>query len=84
MLCAITPSYDREHPRDPTYPWEHITRKSVAEALLGLTGERLQIPPLYSAKKIDGQRAYEYAREGSEVKLREAMINIYSMELLEC
>ena len=84
MLGATTPSYDMEHPIDTTYPWEHITRESVAEALVGLTGERLQMPPLYSAKKIDGQRAYEYAREGSEVKLREAMINIYSMELLEC
>ena len=58
-------------------------REEVEQALAALTGERLQMPPLYSAKKIDGQRAYEYAREGEEVKLRAAPINIYAMELLE-
>lgn len=83
MLGATTPSYDMEHPVDDTYPWEHITREAVENAISGLTGERMQMPPLYSAKKIEGQRAYEYAREGSEVKLREALINIYEMELLE-
>lgn len=83
-LGATTPSFDMEHPVDFTYPYEHITRESVEEALSGLCGERLQMPPLYSAKKIDGQRAYEYAREGEEVKLREALINIYSIELLDC
>ena len=84
MLGATTPSFDLEHPVDRTYPWEHITREAVLEALASLTGERLQTPPVYSAKKIDGQRAYEYAREGEEVKMRAAMITIYSMELLEC
>lgn len=84
MLGATTPSFDMEHPVDATYPWEHITREDIEKALVALTGERLQMPPLYSAKKIDGQRAYEYAREGEEVKMRAAMITIYSMELLEC
>lgn len=84
MLGATTPSYDMEHPVDATYPWEHITREAVEAALASLTGERLQMPPLYSAKKVEGMRAYEYAREGTEVKLREALINIYAMELLEC
>lgn len=82
-LGATTPSFDMEHPEDAAYPWEHITREEVERALAALTGERLQMPPLYSAKKIDGQRAYEYAREGEEVKLRAAPINIYAMELLE-
>lgn len=84
ILGATTPSYDLEHPVDATYPWEHITCAAVGEALETLTGERLQMPPVYSAKKIEGLRAYEYAREGTEVKLREALINIYEMELLEC
>lgn len=84
MLGATTPSFDMEHPVDATYPWEHITREDIEKVLVALTGERLQMPPLYSAKKIDGQRAYEYAREGEEVKMRAAMITIYSMELLEC
>lgn len=84
MLGATTPSYDMEHEVDQTYPYEHITREAVEKALTGLSGERLQTPPLYSAKKIEGQRAYEYAREGTEVKLRQALVNIYEMELLEC
>lgn len=84
MLGATTPSYDLEHPVDATYPWEHITCDAVRQALRSLEGERLQMPPVYSAKKIEGLRAYEYAREGAEVKMREALINIYEIELLEC
>ncbi len=83
-LGATTASFDLEHPIDATYPWEHVTRQAVEQALAGLGGERLQMPPLYSAKKIDGQRAYEYARDGEEVKLRAALIEIYEMELLSC
>ncbi len=83
MLGATTPSFDLEHPVDQTYPWEHITREAVVEALRSLTGERLQEPPLYSAKKIEGTRAYELARAGEEVTLRKALITIYEMELLE-
>ncbi|MEG1842321.1 MAG: tRNA pseudouridine(55) synthase TruB [Alistipes sp.] len=82
-LGATTPSYDLEHAIDQTYPTEHITREKVMEALESLTGERLQMPPLYSAKKIEGTRAYEYARAGEEVVLHKALINIYEMELLE-
>lgn len=84
VLGATTPSYDMEHPVNATYPWEHIAREEIERVLCSLTGCRMQLPPLYSAKKIDGQRAYEYAREGEEVKLRAAEITIYGMELLEC
>lgn len=61
MLGATTPSFDLEHPIDKTYPFEHITREAVEEVLRSLTGERLQTPPLYSAKKVEGVRAYELA-----------------------
>lgn len=84
QLGATTPSYDLEHPIDATYPWEHITPQSVEAALMSLCGEREQIPPVYSAKMIEGRRAYEYAREGSEVEMRRAHINIYGIELLDC
>lgn len=84
MLGATTPSFDLEHEIDRTYPWEHITREAVEEALKRLTGERLQTPPVYSAKKIEGTRAYELARAGEEVAVRQALINIYEMELLAC
>ena len=82
-LGATTPSYDMEHPVDCTYPIEHITRDKVEEALCSLTGERLQAPPIYSAKKVEGLRAYELARAGEQVELRKALINIYSLALEE-
>ena len=83
MLGATTPSGDMEHEVDQTYPTEHITREMVEAALQSLTGEREQLPPLYSAKKVSGVRAYEFARAGEEVELKKALINIYAMELLE-
>ena len=83
MLGATTPSYDMEHPVDKTYPTDHITREKVEEALLSLTGERLQAPPIFSAKKVEGLRAYELARAGEQVELRKALINIYSITLEE-
>ena len=83
MLGATTPSGDMEHEVDQTYPTEHITREMVEEALKGLTGERELLPPLYSAKKVQGVRAYEFARAGEEVELKKALINIYEMELVE-
>lgn len=83
MLGGTTPSYDLEHEVDKTYPYDHITRAMVVEALDALTGERLQAPPIYSAKKVEGTRAYEFARAGEEVELRKAMINIYEIELME-
>lgn len=83
MLGATTPSGDLEHDIDKHYPTEHITRQMVEEALRSLTGERLQAPPLYSAKKVSGVRAYEFARAGEEVELKRALINIYAMGLME-
>lgn len=84
LLGATTPSFDREHTVDHTYPTDHITREKVLAALESLEGERLQMPPLYSAKKIEGTRAYEFARAGEEVELRRALIRIYELELLAC
>ena len=82
-LGATTPSHDMEHPIDKRFPTEHITRELIDEALLSLTGERLQSPPIYSAKKVEGVRAYEFARAGEEVELKKALINIYEIEVLD-
>ena len=82
-LGATTPSYDMEHPIDQRYPTEHITREMLEQAVRDLTGERLQAPPIYSAKKVEGVRAYEFARAGEEIELKKALINIYEMEILE-
>ena len=83
MLGATTPSGDMEHEVDATYPTEHITREAVEAVLRSLTGEREQLPPLYSAKKVQGVRAYEFARAGEEVELKRARITIYDMDLME-
>jgi tRNA pseudouridine55 synthase len=84
VLGATTVSYDLEHPVEGEFPWKHITHDDVELALRNLTGERLQTPPVYSAKKMEGRRAYEMAREGEEPEMRRALVNIYAMELLEC
>lgn len=81
-LGATTPSYDLEHPVDRRYPYEHITREQTEQALLAMEGEQAQVPPVYSAKQIDGKRAYEYAREGLEVEMKKANITIYEARLL--
>lgn len=83
-LGATTPSFDREHTVDRTFPTDHITRASVERALASLEGERLQTPPLYSAKKIEGTRAYEFARAGETVEMRQSLVTIHGIELLEC
>lgn len=82
-LGASTVSYDMEHPISSRYPTEHITIEMIEQTLRSLEGERMQTPPVYSAKKIEGVRAYEMARQGEEVVMRQALINIYSIELLE-
>lgn len=83
-LGATTPSYDLEHPIDAHYPWEHITREQIDETLRGFVGEQEQEPPVYSAKKLEGKRAYEYAREGEEVCMRKTSITIYSTQVESC
>jgi len=60
---ATTPSYDLEKEVDRTFPYEHITEESVREALKGFLGPQEQIAPLFSAKSVDGVRAYELARK---------------------
>ncbi len=80
-LGATTPSYDMEHPVDKTYPYAHITSERLAQALREMEGEQMQLPPVFSAKLIDGKRAYEYARKGAEVEMRRAPIRIDEMKV---
>ena len=83
-LGATTPSFDLEKPIDATYPWEHITREMVEEILPRFKGTIQQIPPSFSACKIDGKRAYEKARKGEEVELKPKTLQIDEIELTEC
>ncbi len=82
-LGATTPSYDMEHPVDATFPYEHITREMVEDTLKQFIGDIAQRPPLFSACKVDGKRAYDLARKGSDMQLEPKQIRIDNIELLE-
>lgn len=84
MLGATTPSFDMEHPVNAIYPHEHITREMVEETLKRFVGDIEQRPPLFSACKVDGKRAYDLARKGSDMELAPKPIRIDSIELLQC
>lgn len=82
-LGATTPSFDLETEIDARYPTDHITRQLVEQTLSRFTGRIEQIPPAFSACKIDGKRAYELARKGKEVDLKPKILVIDEIELLE-
>lgn len=82
-LGATTPSFDLEKEIDATYPTEHITRESVEGALKNFIGCIQQVPPVFSACKIDGERAYDLARKGKEVELKPKTLVIDEIELLD-
>lgn len=84
MLGATTPSFDMEHPVNATYPTEHITEERVREVLKTFVGEIAQRPPLFSACKVDGKRAYDLARKGSDMELAPKQVRIDEIELLAC
>ena len=83
-LGATTPSFDLETEVDATYPHEHITREIIERTLPRFVGSIMQIPPSYSACKIDGRRAYDMARKGQEVELKPKELVIDEIELLDC
>lgn len=84
QLGATTPSYDLEHPIDATYPTGHITREQIEQVLPTFLGEQWQVPPIYSAVKINGKRAYEYARKGKqdEVEIKPKLLVIDAIDML--
>lgn len=82
-LGATTPSYDLETAIDREYPWDHITREMVEDAIPAFTGKIMQVPPVFSAVKVEGKRAYDLARKGKEVSLKAKPLEIREMELLE-
>ena len=83
-LGATTPSFDLEKEIDATYPTGHITREMVEEVLKRFIGTIEQVPPVFSACKVDGKRAYDLARKGDEVELKAKTLVIDDIELLEC
>ncbi len=83
-LGATTPSFDLEHDIDATYPTAHITRQLIEETLPKFLGEIEQVPPAYSACKIEGKRAYDLARKGQEVSLKAKTLKIEQIDIVDC
>lgn len=77
-----TPSYDRETEVDGRYPVEHINEELVIQVLNGFLGEQKQVPPVHSAKFLEGKRAYEYARKGIEKEMTPVSVHFRELELI--
>ena len=82
QLGATTPSYDMEHEVNATYPTEHITRGLIDETLRQFVGDIEQVPPTYSACKVNGDRAYDLRRKGQDVELRPKHIHIDAIDVM--
>lgn len=83
QLGATTASYDMEHEVNASFPTEHITRELINDTLSLFIGDIEQIPPTYSAVKVNGDRAYELRRAGEEVKLSPKHIHIDEIEVVD-
>jgi len=81
-LGATTPSYDLETDENGTFRTDHLTLELVRETLISFIGELDQVPPVFSAVKIEGKRAYEHARKGNDIVLQPKKITISEMEIL--
>lgn len=80
-LGATTPSYDLETSVDATFPTNHITKNSIKDTAQAFTGVIEQVPPIFSAVKKDGKRAYEYARSGAPIELKTRKVTIFKFEI---
>lgn len=83
-LGATTPSFDKETEEDAVYPTEHIKRELLDETLKKFVGSIEQVPPTYSAVKVNGKRAYEFARTGRDVELKAKTLVIDEIEVMSC
>ncbi len=83
-LGETTPSFDLETAIDATYETQHITKELVEAELIQFVGEIEQVPPAFSACKIQGDRAYELARKGIEVELKPKLLVVDEIELISC
>ena len=82
-LGESTPSFDLETEVDKTYPTDHIGLDFIEKTLEQFRGEIMQVPPLFSAKRLGGKRAYEFARKGEDIKLNPVPVTIHELEILE-
>lgn len=84
FIGATTPCYDKEKEVDATYPTEHITKELVLETAKSFIGQQEQVPPMFSAVKVDGKRLYKLARIGEEIELKARPIEILDFEITRC
>jgi tRNA pseudouridine55 synthase len=82
FIGATTPCFDKEKEVDAVYPTGHITEELLQKTAKQFIGKQLQVPPLFSAVMVDGKRAYELAREGSNTELKAREIEIKEFELV--
>ncbi|MFW6257762.1 MAG: tRNA pseudouridine(55) synthase [Prolixibacteraceae bacterium] len=78
-IGATTPSFDKETDEDSIINYSHVNEKLLNEALATFEGETNQVPPIFSAVKVKGKRAYDYARNGEALKLQPKKIVIRSI-----
>lgn len=81
VVGATTASFDLEQPVEHPLPFAHLTRADIDAAVARLSGPQQQVPPLFSAVKLDGKSAFQYARKGEEVELKSKEITVYSFEI---
>ncbi|MGM0667598.1 MAG: tRNA pseudouridine(55) synthase TruB [Bacteroidota bacterium] len=82
-LGETTPSFDLETEVDGRFETGHINREMIAKALEHFRGEYEQVPPVFSAKNINGRRAYDYARKGIDIKMEARKVVFYDLELVD-
>jgi tRNA pseudouridine55 synthase len=83
-LGATTPSFDLETEVDAIFPTDHLSQEKIEQALKKFVGKIEQIPPAYSACKVDGKRAYEFARKNETIELKPKLLVIDKIELVSC
>lgn len=83
FLGATTPSFDKETEIDTRFPTEHISKEAILSAAQSFLGRQMQTPPVFSAVKVGGIRAYAKARQGEEVELRQREITIHDFEITD-
>lgn len=83
QLGATTPSFDKEHTVDFTYPTAHITKELIEKTLPKFVGTIEQVPPAYSACKINGDRAYKLMRKGQDVPLKAKTLQVDEIEMTD-
>ncbi|MAJ51147.1 MAG: tRNA pseudouridine(55) synthase TruB [Flammeovirgaceae bacterium] len=82
-IGKTTPSFDLETPFDSSSDYMHVTPQEIASAREALTGELDQMPPIYSAIKVNGQRAYKSARKNEIIELKSRKIKVYKFEIIQ-